>query len=319
MNARVSCAHAPLCSIQPHSQNPAFKSLQVASGGQTSTSGRATVTNSRCRRIHDVLLGAVSQPKLPYNPLRVEGLRETTALRPHRTAAKQTFRNLTLCQAQKTKQESERPVMERLESDLIAGVSSNGNGVKRTGSAAPTKNSATNIADRTDDIPEAETSQDDDGNVDSGAQSHEERSNGTAAKAASKVPGGVTEADNLSAPKPASFWLPHPEPEDMPQVTALGNLLFMPAIVYKHVQPALAATVNRCHGVTCNVDAMYYVRQLIYPSFPGYSSHDSNSFLISWLALSASQLLISIVHCRSAPPLAWGCTCSMQKMPKTWQ
>lgn len=114
--------------------------------------------------------------------------------------------------------------MERLESDLIAGVSSNGNGngVKRNSSTAPQKNAATNVADRTDDTPddtpEAETSQDGDDNVDSGAQSHQERSNGTPAKAASKVPGGVTEADNLSAPKPASFWLPHPEPEDMPQV-----------------------------------------------------------------------------------------------------
>ena len=118
--------------------------------------------------------------------------------------------------------------MERLESDLIAGVSTNGNGngngVKRNGSAAPKKNAATNVADRTDDVPEdteAEASQDGDDNVASGAQSHQERSNGTPAKAASKVPGGVTEADNLSAPKPASFWLPHPEPEDMPQVNKM--------------------------------------------------------------------------------------------------
>ena len=117
----------------------------------------------------------------------------------------------TVCQAQKTKQESERPVMERLESDMIAGVDSNGNGVQRNGSKAPSKNSATNVADRTN-TPPAETSQDEDGNVDSGAQSHEERSNGsTLAKAASKVPGGLTEADSMSALKPASFWLPQPE------------------------------------------------------------------------------------------------------------
>lgn len=123
----------------------------------------------------------------------------------------------TVCRAQKTKQESERPVMERVESDLIAGANSNGNGVKRNGSTAPTKNSATNVADRTD-TPPAQTSQDEDGNVDSGAQSHEERSNGASVKAAAKVPGGITEADNMSAPKPASFWLPHQEPEDLRKV-----------------------------------------------------------------------------------------------------
>lgn len=114
-----------------------------------------------------------------------------------------------VCQAQKTKQESERPVMERLESDLIAGIESNGNGVKRNGSKAPSKNFATNVADRTE-APPAQTSQDEDENNDSGEQSQSSNS-GTVAKAASKVPGGITEADNLSAPKPASFWLPQPE------------------------------------------------------------------------------------------------------------
>lgn len=113
--------------------------------------------------------------------------------------------------------------MEQLESDLITGTSSsngsdnnNGNGVKRNGSKAPSKNSATNIADRIDTKP-AEESQDEGDNNDSGAQSHDERSGGTPAKAASKVPGGVTEGDNISAPKPASFWLPHPEPGDIIQ------------------------------------------------------------------------------------------------------
>ena len=118
---------------------------------------------------------------------------------------------LAVCQAQKTKQESERPVMERLESDLIAGVESNGNGngVKRSGSKAPSRNSATNVADRMK-APPAQTSQDDDDNVDSGEQS-QSSNGGTVAKAASKVPGGITAADNMSAPKPASFWLPQPE------------------------------------------------------------------------------------------------------------
>jgi len=55
-------------------------------------------------------------------------------------------------------------------------------------------------------------------NNDSGAQSHSERSGGTPAKAASKVPGGVTEGDNVSTPKPASFWLPHPEAGDLAPV-----------------------------------------------------------------------------------------------------
>lgn len=114
-----------------------------------------------------------------------------------------------VCQAQKTKQESERPVMERVESDLIAGAESNGNGVKRNGSAAPSKNSATNVADRTEAAP-AETSQDGDDNVDSGEQS-QSSNGGTVAKVASKVPRGITEADSPSSPKPASFWLPQPE------------------------------------------------------------------------------------------------------------
>ena len=142
-------------------------------------------------------------------PLRRLGLaRHAATLMPARP---------TVCQAQKTKQESERPVMEQVESDLIAGSDSNGNGVKRNGSKAPIKNSATNVADRTD-TPPAQTSQDEDGNVDSGAQSHKERSNGASVTAASKVPGGITEADSPSAPKPASFWLPHQEPEDLRKV-----------------------------------------------------------------------------------------------------
>ena len=124
-----------------------------------------------------------------------------------------------VCQAQKTKQESERPVMERLESDLIAGIESNGNGVKRNGSKAPSNNSATNVADRTEELP-AEKLQDDDENNDPGEQSHSVNGS-TIAKAASKVPGGVTEADNLSAPKPASFWLP--QPEVMHQVCPWGS------------------------------------------------------------------------------------------------
>ena len=111
--------------------------------------------------------------------------------------------------------------MERIESDLIASVESNGNGVKRNGSKAPSKNSATNVADRTQPPP-AETSQDDDENVDSGEQSPSSNS-GTLAKAASKVPGGITEADNLSSPKPASFWLP--QPEVMSQVRRLCRFL----------------------------------------------------------------------------------------------
>lgn len=114
-----------------------------------------------------------------------------------------------VCQAQKTKEESERPVMERVESELIAGAESNGNGVERNGSAAPNKNSATNVADRTEAAP-AETSQDGDENVDSGEQSHS-ANGGTVATAAAKVPGGITEADSPSSPKPASFWLPQPE------------------------------------------------------------------------------------------------------------
>ena len=125
-------------------------------------------------------------------------------------------RNAVTCQAPKT-EASERPVMEQLESDLIAGASNgNGNGVVRR-NKAPTKNSATNIADKVDTRP-AEASTDDD--ADSGAQSPSDRSGKKAAKAATKVPGGVTEADNISAPKPASFWLPHPEPEDFIPVKA---------------------------------------------------------------------------------------------------
>ena len=119
-------------------------------------------------------------------------------------------KNTVICQAPKT-EASERPVMEQLESDLIAGASNgNGNGLVRR-NKAPTKNSATNIADKVDTRP-VEASTDDE--ADSGAQSPSDRSGKKAAKAASKVPGGVTEADNISAPKPASFWLPHPEPGD---------------------------------------------------------------------------------------------------------
>lgn len=112
--------------------------------------------------------------------------------------------------------------MERVESDLIAGAESNGTGVKRTGSAAPKKNSATNVADRVEAAP-AETSQDGDENVDSGEQS-QTSNGGTVANAASKVPGGITEADSPSSLKPASFWLP--QPEVMREVSKFYTWLF---------------------------------------------------------------------------------------------
>ena len=172
-----------------------------------STSGRSSPTALAPSALHyfpsvqSQRFRRILRPNSTITPLLQHGLaRHRTRLVPA-TPAK--------CQAQKTKQESERPVMERLESDLIAGTESNGNGVKRNGSKAPSKNSATNVADRME-APPAETSQDDDENIDSGEQSHSSNG-GKIAKAASKVPGGITEADNLSAPKPASFWLPQPE------------------------------------------------------------------------------------------------------------
>ena len=173
-----------------------------------STSGRSSPTALASSALHyfpSVQLHRsrnISRPNSSSTPLLQHGLaRHRTRLVPATPA---------VCQAQKTKQESERPVMERLESDLIAGTESNGNGVKRNGSKAPSKNSATNVADRME-APPAETSQDDDDeNIDSGEQSHSSNG-GKIAKAASKVPGGITDADSLSAPKPASFWLPQPE------------------------------------------------------------------------------------------------------------
>lgn len=216
MNARVgmhtTCVYQSGCTAQLQEM---WRRPQVGSGSMASTSGRSGVLGLTAlyqsaqpgtRKFHSTVL---HDSLCSHSPLRRLMLaRHGTTLAPARPP---------VCQAQKTKQESERPVMERVESDLIAGSDSNGNGVKRNGSKAPTKNSATNVADRTD-TPPAQTSQDEDGNVDSGAQSHEERSNGASLTAASKVPGGITEADSMSAPKPASFWLPHQEPEDLRKV-----------------------------------------------------------------------------------------------------
>ncbi|KAL3158654.1 hypothetical protein ABBQ32_011397 [Trebouxia sp. C0010 RCD-2024] len=214
---------------------------RVGSGSMASTSGRSGVlgptalyqsAQSGTRKFHSTVLHDSLCNHSPLRQLRLA--RHGATLVPPRP---------TVCQAQKTKQESERPVMERVESDLIAG--SNGNGVKRNGSKAPTKNSATNVADR-NDTPPAQTSQDEDGNVDSGAQSHEERSNGASLAATSKVPGGITEADSMSAPKPASFWLPHQEPEDLRKARATsGPELYMQrAIDFKDVMVTAPRTIS---------------------------------------------------------------------------
>lgn len=208
--------------------------LQAMSGARASTSGR---------------LPTAALTSVETSPGRCfpKGLRPAASARQGIAGGRNTIfshscrpptcRSVS-CQAQKTQQESERPVMEQLESDLVAGTSSsngsdNGsaNGVGRNGSKAPSKNSATNIADRIDSKP-AEESQDEGDNNDSGAQSHGERSGGIPAKAASKVPGGVTEGDNVSAPKPASFWLPHPEPGDFAPVTIANRLLALCIIIW---------------------------------------------------------------------------------------
>ena len=194
--------------------------LQVLSGAKASTSGRLpNLAPAQCHSSAGVQHDFSSSCS-PYQILLTQARTQGTAGLQRsfvRGCPKRCKSGPTTCQAQKTQQESERPVMEQLETDLITGTSHNGNGssngAKSNGSRAPSKNSATNIADRTEDRP-AEESQDEGDNNDSGAQSHSERSGGTPAKAASKVPGGVTEADNVSAPKPASFWLPHPEPGD---------------------------------------------------------------------------------------------------------
>lgn len=194
--------------------------LQVLSGARASTSGRLSAA-----AVPQLLQYASIQSPALSGRFCIKPLPGTT--RSGLAGAKcsvscgirwSQLRQVT-CQAQTSQQESERPVMEKLESDLIAGSSSNGNGngVRRNGSKAPSRNSATNIADKTDTSPAGE-SQDEGDNNDSGAQSHSERSGGTPAKAASKVPGGVTEGDNVSTPKPASFWLPHPEAGDLAPV-----------------------------------------------------------------------------------------------------
>lgn len=140
--------------------------------------------------------------------------------------------------------------MEQIESELIT-TTDNSNG-RSNGSRAPMSNAATNMADRPQNsslhedessqgngsseqkraapqngasydnesqhsprkpVSDAETSQDED-NSDAGAQTNNSSSRNRKDKAAARVPGGVTEADNESTPKPASFWLPHAEPED---------------------------------------------------------------------------------------------------------
>lgn len=212
--------------------------LQAVSGARASTSGRLLATAlTQCQNHASAQVSPILPGRSFPNAIRRAARQGTAGGRqtiPSCSWTCTTSRSVT-CQAQKTQQESERPVMEQLESDLIAGTSSsngnsNGDGVGRNGSKAPSKNSATNIADRIDSKP-AEESQDEGDNNDSGAQSHGERSGGTPAKAASKVPGGVTEGDNISAPKPASFWLPHPEPGDFIQVPTANHLLALCMII----------------------------------------------------------------------------------------
>ena len=211
--------------------------LQAASGTRASTSGRLPAFSFGHCHVH---AGAQPTPMYSCKPRSATAVHTTRhntnrLSPPVRCGSNCHKAKLVKCQAQKNQQESERPVMEQVESDLIAGSSNgngnssgkrngNGNGARSNGSRAPLKNSATNIADKTESQP-AEESQDEGDNSDAGAQSHSERSNGTPAKAASKVPGGVTEADNINAPKPASFWLPHPEPGDIVQVYAKPRLV----------------------------------------------------------------------------------------------
>ena len=187
--------------------------LQVMSGYKASTSGRlpslAPVARFQYkRRVQPVTLSARKSCSIYCTPGCKAGTVEIKRICPVH------FRLVT-CQAQNSQQESERPVMEQMESDLIAGGSgdSTGNGARSNGDRAPLRNAATNAADKSVDRP-AEESHDEGDNNDAGAQSHSERSGGAPAKAANKLPGGVTDSDNVSAPKPASFWLPHPEPGD---------------------------------------------------------------------------------------------------------
>ena len=144
--------------------------------------------------------------------------------------------------------------MEQLGSELITTTdSSNG---RSDGSKAPKSNTATNVADRPQNnslqengaaaangaaqengalqqngrsydsdseqeprkpLNASEMSQDEE-HSDAGAQTKNTSSQDKKEKAAARVPGGVTEADNESTPKPASFWLPHAEPEDFLEV-----------------------------------------------------------------------------------------------------
>ena len=219
VRVRVVCSPQPVLAVSVFCPEGCHL-LQVLSGAKASTSGRLPAA-----AVSQCLQYASNQPPALFGRFRTKALpgpaRPGTAGSKHTVSCGiiQSQPRQVACQAQKSQQETERPVMEQLESDLIAGSSSNGNGngASRNGSKAPSRNSATNIADKMDTSP-AEESQDEGDNNDSGAQSHSERSGGKPAKAASKVPGGVTEGDNVSAPKPASFWLPHPEAGDLTPV-----------------------------------------------------------------------------------------------------
>ncbi|DBB14997.1 hypothetical protein WJX82_007629 [Trebouxia sp. C0006] len=208
------------------STSASLTKVRVLSGARASTSGRLPAA-----AVPQCLQYASIQPTALSGRFRIRALPRTarlgTAGSKHAVSCGilRSRPRQVAYQAQKSQQETERPVMEQLESDLIAGSSSNGNGngARSNGSKAPSKNSATNIADKIDTRP-AEESQDEGDNNDSGAQSHGKRSGGTPAKAASKVPGGVTEGDNVSAPKPASFWLPHPEAGDFAPTRPEGGM-----------------------------------------------------------------------------------------------
>ena len=151
--------------------------------------------------------------------------------------------------------------MEQMESDLITSTDSSQG--QSNGSKAPRSNSATNVADRpkngasqqggsapengsqrngsgqngssepnvseeakAGDRSEAETSQDEE-HSNAGAQTKNSAVKGKE-KATARVPGGVADADSDSMPKPASFWLPHPEPEDFREV-----VLYVIAVSFK--------------------------------------------------------------------------------------
>lgn len=150
--------------------------------------------------------------------------------------------------------------MEQMESDIITSTESSQG--RSNGSKAPKSNSATNIADRPKNgasrqngsaqensshsdgsagqnvssdqnvseqaksgKSEAETSQDEEYS-NAGAQTKNSAVKGKENKAAARVPGGVSDADSESMPKPASFWLPHPEPEDFREVTILSCITY---------------------------------------------------------------------------------------------